>query len=641
MKIKAPKKLKQAGTALLVALVLGSILCISVVGYLSVSEQQNYLSMRSQVWNTTITVVEAGLEEGIQHMDAYPTAPAQDGWQFDGTWYYHPTTLPNGDSYTVYAICTNPSLPVIICKATVTSPTLFAKASSPFMFAAQGTPSGNSVSPTVTRAVQVRTKRSVLFTKAMVAKHQIDMNGNGLVVDSFDSGNWNYSNYGKYDVTSRRSNGDVASNDTIANSIGGGNANVYGHVATGPNGTISIGSQGAVGSVAWQATHTGAIEPNNDPADPGQVWSAHDSNFTFSDTTLAYSGGLPLGAAADIVTTKSDISSNYVAGSSSYPNPVPWSGVNTNGNNYVVDSSSWPGSQWGVQTNNVISTSPSFPSPGTYVSVSTNTTSTSGGAYPSSGTYLGSIITNYTWTAVNNSQTQPSDGTYVPGSLVHRNNGRWDYNLITSRTYVYNRISGYTYNHYTYTYPTALTYNYANYGTNVTFSTNHYDMVINSGDYYVTDLPSGALFVSGTARLVIANGLNMGGSDSITIGNNGSLTLYSGGTQNKISGNGVINKSGYAQNFIMYSAPSVTSFSFDGNGEFIGVICAPNAAFQMNGGGKSNNDFEGALVASSVKMNGHYSFHYDEILGRLPNIGRLLITSWDEIDPKSSPSAGL
>ena len=130
----------------------------------------------------------------------------------------------------------------------------------------------------------------------------------------------------------------------------------------------------------------------------------------------------------------------------------------------------------------------------------------------------------------------------------------------------------------------------------------------------------------------------MGGSDQITIGNNGSLTLYSGGTQNTIGGNGVANQSGYAQNFIMYCAPSVTTLTFNGNGEFIGVICAPNANVTLNGGGKLNNDFEGALIAKSVKMNGHYSFHYDEALSRLSNTGRLLITSWDEIDPKTNPN---
>src|SRR5580765_141484 len=153
MKIKISKKLKQAGAALLVALVLGSILCISVVGYLSVSEQQNFLSMRSQVWNTTITVVEAGLEEGIQHMNFYVTNPAQDGWSFDGTWYSHTNTMPSGESYTVYAIATNIDQPVIIAKARVTAPTLFSRARSPFMFAAVGAPSGTNsgVAPTVAR----------------------------------------------------------------------------------------------------------------------------------------------------------------------------------------------------------------------------------------------------------------------------------------------------------------------------------------------------------------------------------------------------------------------------------------------------------------------------------------------------------
>src|ERR1051326_1600865 len=235
MKIKLSRKFKTMGNALLVALVLGSILCISVTGYLSVSEQQNFLSMRSQAWNMAITVVEAGLEEGVQHMNYYLTNPGQDGWQFDGTWYYHSTTLPSGDSYTVSCNITNPNQPVIICKAHVNSPTLFSKASSPFMFA---TVNGQTTTtaPTVARAVQIRTSRGVLFTKAMVAKHTIDMKGNNISTDSFDSSNPFYSYYGKYDINHSRNYGDVASNDTIVNSIGGGNANIYGHMSTGPNG---------------------------------------------------------------------------------------------------------------------------------------------------------------------------------------------------------------------------------------------------------------------------------------------------------------------------------------------------------------------------------------------------------------------
>src|SRR6185437_8962633 len=106
MKIRIPRKIKLAASALLVSLVVCGILCVSVTGYLTVTEQQNFLSQRSQVWNMAITVVEAGIEEGIEHMDAYPTNPAQDGWSYDGTWYSHSNTLPSGDSYTVYVINT-------------------------------------------------------------------------------------------------------------------------------------------------------------------------------------------------------------------------------------------------------------------------------------------------------------------------------------------------------------------------------------------------------------------------------------------------------------------------------------------------------------------------------------------------------
>src|SRR5882672_11770060 len=70
MKIKIRRKANQIGAALLVALVIGSILCISVVGYLSVTEQQTLLSARSQAWNMAISIVEAGIEEGLQHANS-------------------------------------------------------------------------------------------------------------------------------------------------------------------------------------------------------------------------------------------------------------------------------------------------------------------------------------------------------------------------------------------------------------------------------------------------------------------------------------------------------------------------------------------------------------------------------------------
>jgi hypothetical protein len=154
--------------------------------------------------------------------------------------------------------------------------------------------------------------------------------------------------------------------------------------------------------------------------------------------------------------------------------------------------------------------------------------------------------------------------------------------------------------------------------------------VLQSGDYYATEL-SGKVYVGGKARLVLPNGLNMSGSDQFVLDTLGHLTMYVEGSSMTIGGNGVLNPNGFAGNFIVYGAPSVTTFTLNGNGEFTGVIVAPNADAQLNGGGNVVQDFIGALMVNSVKMNGHFKFHYDEALARMPATGRFLITSWDEI----------
>jgi len=206
------------------------------------------------------------------------------------------------------------------------------------------------------------------------------------------------------------------------------------------------------------------------------------------------------------------------------------------------------------------------------------------------------------------------------GSCLPDVRGTWDYYPITSFS-----ASNVVYSYSSYTY------NYALYSTNVTYVTNTYDHVFTGGDYVASSISGSSIF-EGTTRLVLTSGLNMQSGDGITIANGGSLTLYSGGTTATIGGNGVANNAGYAADFIMYCAPTVTAFNFNGNGNFIGVLCAPEANCTMNGGGSSQN-FEGSIVMNSIRMNGHYSFHYDEALARTVLNGRLLVATWDEIDP--------
>jgi hypothetical protein len=66
------------------------------------------------------------------------------------------------------------------------------------------------------------------------------------------------------------------------------------------------------------------------------------------------------------------------------------------------------------------------------------------------------------------------------------------------------------------------------------------------------------------------------------------------------------------------------------NGEFIRALVAPNASLTTNGGGNSNNDFVGALMFNSVRIIGHFSFHYGGA-SQMPASNRMLVTSWEEI----------
>ena len=77
--------------------------------------------------------------------------------------------------------------------------------------------------------------------------------------------------------------------------------------------------------------------------------------------------------------------------------------------------------------------------------------------------------------------------------------------------------------------------------------------------------------------------------------------------------------------------PNNTKLTIQGNGDWIGTVYAPQADLYMGGGGASGDDFMGALVVKSVKLNGHYKFHYDESLGAYGPRRGYTIVSWNEV----------
>jgi hypothetical protein len=140
------------------------------------------------------------------------------------------------------------------------------------------------------------------------------------------------------------------------------------------------------------------------------------------------------------------------------------------------------------------------------------------------------------------------------------------------------------------------------------------------------------LLVVGKVNLIIrGENFTISGSGGITIAPGGSLQIYRDGKYTDIGGQGILNLGGNALNFAYWGSTKNIEVIFSGNGEFIGTVYAPQAALVFNGGGAGSQDFIGAAIGASVKMGGHFKFHYDENLGKFGYVRGYTIVSWNEV----------
>jgi len=287
MKTSTTPRQFQQGNTLLVTIVITSITGFLLLAYLNLVQYQNRTNMRSQGWNSSIPVVEAGIEEALTHLNIRGTTNgnlAVDGWTQSGSVFTMTRSL--GDNfYSVsisgYIAGTNGS-PVIESKGYVVRPTSLASSGGPFLAAAVV---GNTVEY-LGRGVRVRTRKQAIFSKGMVAKETIDMKGNNIAADSFDSLDPLHSTNGLYIATKSKDGGDIAVNSSLTNSLSVGNADIKGHVSVGPGGSIAIGTQGSVGSGAW-------VDGGNNGIEPG--YAASDMNVSFDDVVVPFAGGFTPG----------------------------------------------------------------------------------------------------------------------------------------------------------------------------------------------------------------------------------------------------------------------------------------------------------------------------------------------------------
>jgi hypothetical protein len=139
-----------------------------------------------------------------------------------------------------------------------------------------------------------------------------------------------------------------------------------------------------------------------------------------------------------------------------------------------------------------------------------------------------------------------------------------------------------------------------------------------SGDYRVLAAITNTVNVApnATVRLRVDGGWNFVGQDALIIGSNANIEIYLNCASAQMTGNGIVNLQGTANQCRIFGTTVLQSLEMGGNGATACAVYAPHTDVVLHGGGSSDQDFSGAVVANTIKFTGHYTFHFDEDLAR-------------------------
>jgi len=247
-KATSPRSTRE-GSTLMVTIAITALLGTALATYLTMVTNQNQMVMRSQTWNRCMPILEAGIEEALTHCERnYQTNMISNGWELYNGAYIKSNTLLDG----FYLVAISQSIP--------------------YQIIASGYSPMPGSSDLVSRKVRVTTKPLGVFAGSLVVRNTINLNGNNIRTDSFDSTDPDKSTGGLYDPAKAGDKGDIGCVGGLVDSVSIGNADVWGHVITGATGKVRVGANGSVGSKGWhQAGQTG-IQPG---------WWLNDMNINF------------------------------------------------------------------------------------------------------------------------------------------------------------------------------------------------------------------------------------------------------------------------------------------------------------------------------------------------------------------------
>jgi hypothetical protein len=261
-----PERRTEAANTLVIIMCLMVVLGIALAAVLSLTTHENRVLARTTAWNAALPAAEAGIEEAMSHMRKVDRGQrGVNGWQGTGTSFVLART--NSLTETWYSVgISSATVPEILSVGGAWCP---------------------SAGRHIKRTVLVQTEGRGIFNMGLMAKGKITMSGQ-FISDSFDPLKPEFSTNGQYDPAKRNDNGDIGTLLSTPDAMDlGGQVKIYGSVATGPTGTVKIGSQASVGTTNWVDGGNTGIQTNH---------YTQDMNVSFPSATLPYtnSGAIPL-----------------------------------------------------------------------------------------------------------------------------------------------------------------------------------------------------------------------------------------------------------------------------------------------------------------------------------------------------------
>lgn len=270
----------EEGSTLMMAVIPMIILSVAMVASLQLATSRTKMAVRSQAWNISLAMSEAGIEEAMAHLNYTQGANlARFGWAFNGTTYSKSNNLGAG-SYIVH-ITTNTS-PEVGAQG-------FAKLPAAALLAAVGGQTA-PVEQKVKRTVYVTTKR-VPPVIGLVAKGKVTIQ-NEFDADSYHSGDPAHSGPGGvYDPAKANANSFIGTISTInQDMLVKDNSQIRGSVGSGSAGVISLSGAASVGDAGWVTSHPGAIQSGCQQNDCAAVITDIPLPFTTSQTPQSGGG---------------------------------------------------------------------------------------------------------------------------------------------------------------------------------------------------------------------------------------------------------------------------------------------------------------------------------------------------------------